>query len=783
MATAVLALIERLLPGGSSHFQLSVTHSTAGHCFSVTDSADGRIAISASDASTLSSGLGFYLRERCNMTIGWTRGGGNNGVEVPARWPTMASSGGDATRCRLVDHLYFMNVCTHSYSLDWSGWKEWEQLLYWMALTGVNNYLAMTGQEEVAYRALTSVGLSDTDVRAWFNGPAFLTWSRGQNEYGAGIGGPLPRSFMKAQYALQKQIVARSRELGIVGQLPGFQGNVPIQLKDILHDANITREGYTGWMDSLDPHFGEIADKWMGELVSSFGTDHWYQLDGYFDGGTAPWRAHEGATALKKLVRGPLGRRPATADPPTPDPLWLRRGMSAYQGLNRTDPEATWSFQGFAVEFWQDTPEQASALRGFITAAPPGKFVIIDMDYGDGEWHKWNDAAYWGAPFVWSALHNFGGTDGLKGNMSYAARLPRAAMAPHASTNIVGSGFTMEGIDQNAAFYELIIDSHFGGGPEITSISQHMVDRAYRRYRLTSPSMALEAAWRELVDSVYAQEPSVQDQTGVSHFGKADYGYSKWSFESDRHTPTPKMCAVWSAWGGLLAVAEDVAKSTHSLSEPLRYDLINVGREVLAQLSIPLSANFTEVLTQQPAIDAAALNKTGAAYAALLYDLDELVGTDTAFMLGPWINMARALAAPEDQDCTQSTPTARVPTPVKDCAHFYEWNARCQITSWNPTPEGAKEVPDGPIDYAAKHWSGLIADYYAARVDKVLAAAMEDAAKGQPLDESKFELVKATHAYDFQVATKAYPLTPSADAVSVSRKMRAAYAAYFTSCA
>ena len=129
--------------------------------------------------------------------------------------------------------------------------------------------------------------------------------------------------------------------------------------------------------------------------------------------------------------------------------------------------------------------------------------------------------------------------------------------------------------------------------------------------------------------------------------------------------------------------------------------------------------------------------------------------------------VARALAAPEDQDCTQSTPTASVPTPVKDCAHFYEWNARCQITSWNPTPEGAKEVPDGPIDYAAKHWSGLIADYYAARVEKVQAAAMEDAAKGKPLDKSKFEFVKATHAFDFQVATKAYPLTPSADAVSV----------------
>ena len=29
----------------------------------------------------------------------------------------------------------------------------------------------------------------------------------------------------------------------------------------------------------------------MKELIADFGTDHWYQLDGYFNGGTAPWLA------------------------------------------------------------------------------------------------------------------------------------------------------------------------------------------------------------------------------------------------------------------------------------------------------------------------------------------------------------------------------------------------------------------------------------------------------------------------------------------------------------
>ena len=54
----------------------------------------------------------------------------------------------------------------------------------------INVYLAMTGQEEVQHKVFTAMGVADADVRGWFNGPAFLTWSRGQNEYGAGIAGP-----------------------------------------------------------------------------------------------------------------------------------------------------------------------------------------------------------------------------------------------------------------------------------------------------------------------------------------------------------------------------------------------------------------------------------------------------------------------------------------------------------------------------------------------------------------------------------------------------------------
>ena len=157
-SAAVFTLIDRVLPGASSHFVLAIVNDTATkNCFSVSDSPDGKVAVVASDASLLAAGVGYYLREHCNMTIGWVRGGGDGNVRVPASWPAV---GKQETRCRHVDHLYFMNVCTHSYSLVWYGWAEWERLLDWMALSGFNNYLAMTGQEEVAYRAFTSLGVA-----------------------------------------------------------------------------------------------------------------------------------------------------------------------------------------------------------------------------------------------------------------------------------------------------------------------------------------------------------------------------------------------------------------------------------------------------------------------------------------------------------------------------------------------------------------------------------------------------------------------------------------------
>ena len=76
------------------------------------------------------------------------------------------------------------------------------------------------------------------------------------------------------------------------------------------------------------------------------------QLDGYFNGKTAPWEA---SSSPGSGVAAPLQRALTPEQPVVPDPTWKRRGLSAYGGLNRTDPDAIWSFQGWAIVDWYVT--------------------------------------------------------------------------------------------------------------------------------------------------------------------------------------------------------------------------------------------------------------------------------------------------------------------------------------------------------------------------------------------------------------------------------------------
>ena len=85
-------------------------------------------------------------------------------------------------------------------------------------------------------------------------------------------------------------------------------------------------------------------------------------------------------------------------------------------------------------------------------------------------------------------------------------------------------------------------------------------------------------------------------------------------------------------------------------------------------------------------------------------------------------------------------------------------------------------------DMLAKQWSGLIKDYYAARIRLHQRQALADAAKGRPLDTNATAALEAEHAYNWTTAHNAYPTPPVGDAIKVSAAMQKKYESYFTSC-
>jgi len=104
------------------------------------------------------------------------------------------------------------------------------------------------------------------------------------------------------------------------------------------------------------------------------------------------------------------------------------------------------------------------------------------------------------------------------------------------------------------------------------------------------------------------------------------------------------------------------------------------------------------------------------------------------------------------------------------------------VTTWDPTPKGAAHPGKDTVDYASKHWSGLIADYYAERVRAVQREAIKAAAAGEPLHPAAVDRAKAALAYAWTTSRKGYPTAAVGDTLAVSTKMHHKYAKEFAWC-
>lgn len=605
-------LAKRIVPGYAHKIDFRQTDDTSD-VFCI-HSEGKRLVIEGNNAISMAAGLNHYLKNYCGVTVPWYA---FEPVEYPSDMPTVDAP----VRVRAnVKDRFFLNYCTFGYTMPWWKWEDWERLIDWMALNGINMPLANTGQEAVWQEVWRRHGLSDEEIRSYFTGPAHLAWHRMCNidHYD----GPLPQNWIDDQVKLQKKILKRERSLGMRPVLQAFGGHVPEQLKEIYPDAQITDIPFWGTFPSenlchflapMDPLYAQIQREYMTVQEKMFGTDHIYGVDLFNEVEAPSW------------------------DPETLAEI----SRCAYESMAAVDPEAVWLQMGWM--FYYDskhwTPEN---VKAYLQAVPQGKVVILDYYLEHTPVWTLTDKFY-GQPYILCYLGNFGGNTRLAGHFHQASERIGDALA-NGGDNMCGIGSTLEGFGINQPMFEFVLDKAWD-----TGISDDEWVRTLAARRAGCRDERAERVWKTLTDSVYIGG-SFSSQTPLPCARPCLEGYWHWT---SIHNVRYDNATLIRAWKDLLEVPSD--RYTYNS------DVVILGTQALGNHFVVLRDEFTAAYRQRDIVKA---REVAARMRQMLYDIEALVSCDTQFSLKRWLDDA--------SECGH--------TPEE--AAYYRRNARTIISIW-----------------------------------------------------------------------------------------------------
>ncbi|KOX75831.1 Alpha-N-acetylglucosaminidase, partial [Melipona quadrifasciata] len=655
----------------------------------------GQVEIIGSSGVAVAWGLHYYLKNYCNVHISWE----GSQIELPPTLPDVRIKVTSNDRFR-----YYQNVCTLGYTSAWWQWEHWERNIDWMALNGINLALAFNGQEAIWQRVYLQLNFTSDEINEHFGGPAFLPWSRMGNI--RGFGGPLTPTWHEKSLRLQHRIVQRMRELGIIPVLPAFAGHVPRAFPRLFPNVNVTKS--TAWnqfsdkyccpylLEPTDPLFQRIGELFLKTYVEEFGTDHVYNCDTFNEN-----------------------------EPYTSELRFLRNvGRSIFQAMINVDPQAIWLMQGWLfvhdATFWTE-----SRVEAFLTSVPLGRMIVLDLQ--SEQFPQYNRLkSYYGQPFIWCMLHNFGGTLGMFGSAQIINRRVFEGRNMKNST-MVGTGLTPEGINQNYVVYELMNEMAYRQEP--VNLDNWLEDYASRRYGAWNEYAV--AAWKNLGRTVYnfSGTRKIRGKYVITRRPRLNLAPWNW-YDSE---------TFYHTWHLFLQARHGRQNNTL-----YRHDVVDVTRQALQVKADEIygalvgSFNTKNVTTFKLYADQ---------LLELFDDLEAILASSKDFLLGTWLEMAKDLGDDDAQ------------------SKLYEYNARNQITLWGPRGEIR--------DYANKQWSGIVSDYFKPRWAVFLNELSISLTKGTRLNITKInEQIFQEIEKPFTLSTKVYPTNPTGDSIDIAMRIQ-----------
>ncbi len=608
-------LVRRIVPEShADDFVVELLPDAENDVFEIASAKD-KIILRGNTGVSVASALYFYLREYANCQVTWN---GTN-LRLPEKLPKVPAT---VRRESPYEYRYYLNYCTFNYTMSWWDWDRWEQEIDWMALHGINMPLAITGQEYVWREVYRSYGFSETDMEAFFSGPAYFSWFWMGNL--DAWGGPLPANWIESHRDLQKKILQRERELGMTPVLPAFTGHVPPSFVRFFPQAKLKKTNWgngfedTYILDAGDSLFAEIGKKFLEVQEKVYGTDHLYSADTFNEN-----------------------------EPPSGEPDYLS-ALSAriFEGMKSADPEAIWVMQGWLFyshrDFWG-----AAQIKGLLAAVPNDRMIILDLAAEiEPVWKR--TEAFHGKQWIWNMLHNFGGNISMFGRIETIAEKPALALTDSTSGQLKGIGLTMEGIEQNPVLYELMTDHAWRSAPiELDSWIE-----AYNRDRYGQVNPDLLKAWGILVQTVYNGQAIRDGAESIISVRPTFVGYRRWARTKLNYDPVDLLPA-WDLFVKVIPECEEY--------DGYQYDLVDITRQVLVNYALPLQQEVARAFRNG---DKAGFEKYSGEFIELIRDVDRLLATREEFLLGPWIGDARSWGQTDEEKA------------------IYEHNARNLITLW-----------------------------------------------------------------------------------------------------
>lgn len=665
-ATPIDGLLERIDKGASRKFLTETVKSD--HDFFEIGSKNGKVLVRGNNYVSIASGINWYLKYHLGVHLTWN----SMHASLPAKLPMVQGTERHDTD---IKHRYYLNYCTHSYSMAFWDWKRWEQELDWMALHGINLCLDIVGTDVVWRNVLLKLGYTKAEANDFVAGPAFQAWWLMNNL--EGWGGPNSDNWYRQREVLQKQILKRMKELGINACLPGYSGMVP-------HDAN-KRLGLDvadpgKWNDykrpafllPTDKRFAEIASLYYKEQEKLFGKADFYSMDPFHEGGNA--RGVDLKAAGKAI-------------------------MGAMKAVN---PNAKWVAQAWGACPY---PDMISDLRN-------GDMLVLDLysenrpQWGDPESTWYREDGFNGHDWAFCMLLNFGGNVGLFGKIQHVIEEYYKARQSKFASTLKGVGLTMEGIENNPVMYELVSELPWRD----TRFSWEKWLHGYVEARYGNlHNKKVQQAWMLLAKSVYGAparltEQGCHESVLCARPSLDAYQVSSWSEMEEFYNPDDVIRAA-----RLMVEASREVKANANF----RYDLVDITRQAIAEQARLV---YDEVVAAYKAKDRTMFAHATNKFLDLLLQQDRLLSSMPDFMVGRWIKQARSLGANSSE------------------SDHYEWNARVQITTW-----GNRDAAErgGLREYAHKEWSGVLRDFYYPRW-KAYFDALAATLDGKPMKHFDF---------------------------------------------